>query len=227
MADEKLTLNLKAAKLAAGKLVAPQLERAELAKIVEKVKAPASLSGGITRPSPPAIQPPAAAPAVPKSNPFAALPFPNSGDRIRADDFRALSQSLTLIRDAFALSGLFFGRTFSQARPALEAGNYIIAGVLTVFGAELENLDDPSLDNRKVIQVLPVNLGEPQVLVVLTEAVETRRFAPNLIGLTYGEASERLRNILGDLTFPSVPKAAGQLVGLTLSEAQKVLAESF
>jgi hypothetical protein len=55
----------------------------------------------------------------------------------------------------------------------------------------------------------------------LTEAVETRRFAPNLLGLSYREASERLRSTLGDITYPVSSMPANQLVGLTLAEAKQ------
>ena len=231
MPDENLKQDFKLARSAISQLAASQLKRTALAGIIGKMKVSPSLSGGLARPeAPPVVQPPAAATPTPvaalQGNPLASLPFPNPGDRIRADDFRALSQSLLVIRDAFALSGGLFGQTFAQARSVLAAGNYLIVEVMTVFGTIFENLDDPSLDSRKVIQVLPLNLGEPEVVVVLTEAVETRRFAPNLIGLTHKEASERLRNILGDITFPGVSRSAGQLVGLSLADAQKVLTES-
>lgn len=160
---------------------------------------------------------------MPSENAFTDLPFPNPGDRIRAEDFRALSSSLLVVRDAFALSGALFGQSLSEARSVLTAQQLRISRVMTVFGTEIDNLDDPSLDNRKVIQVLPLNLGEPDVAVVVTEAVETRRFAPNLLGLSYREASERLRNIMGDVTFPSGPMNVSQLVGKTLAEAQEEL----
>lgn len=160
---------------------------------------------------------------MPSENAFADLPFPNPGDRIRAEDFRALSSGLLMVRDALALSGALFGQPLSQARAVLTAQQKTISRVMTVFGTEIENLDDASLDNRKVIHVLPVNLGEPGVVVVVTESVETRRFAPNLMGLTYREASERLRNIMGDVTFPSGPMNVSQLVGKTLAQAQDEL----
>jgi hypothetical protein len=149
------------------------------------------------------------------------LPFPNPGDRIRADDIKALSSSLLLIRDAFALSGALFGQTFGQAKLVLGAQGYQVRQVMTVFGTQIENMEDESLDNRKVIQAIPVELGIRDVAVILTEAVETRRFAPNLLGLTYEAASERLQGVLGDVTYPSTPVTASQLVGLTLAEAKK------
>ena len=159
-------------------------------------------------------------PQAPARDPFQTLPFPNPGDRIRADDFKTLSRSIQVVSDAFALTGSLFGRSLAQATAVLEANKYKISRVMTVFGAELAKTDDPSADNRKVIQVMPVELGGSSVVVVVTEAVETRRFAPNLIGLTYEDASEKLRNIMGDMSFPSVAVNASDLVGMTLSQAQ-------
>lgn len=164
-----------------------------------------------------------APPQPPASDPLQNLPFPNPGDRIRSDDFKTLSQAIRLISDTFALTGTLFGRSLAQAIAVLEAGKYEIASVMTVFGAELERYDDPSLEKRKVIQVTPVQLGRPDVVIVVSEAVETRRFAPNLLGLTYRDASERLHNIMGDVSFPSRPINASELVGLKLSAAQAVM----
>jgi hypothetical protein len=162
-------------------------------------------------------------PRAPESNPLEALPFPEPGERIRADDFKALSRSLGLVRDAFALSGKLFGRTFGQVRQLLTTEKYDIRRVMTVFGTEVVDLNDVSLDSRKVIQVLPVELGGRQVAVVVTEAVDTRRFMPNLVGLTYKEASQRIQDLLGDVSGPGVQ--AGQFVGLSLAEAQQVLSK--
>ena len=160
-------------------------------------------------------------PIAPESNPLSALPFPASGDRIKADDFKHLSQSLRVIQDAYQLSGALFGRTFGEIKQILAAQQYVIVSVMSVFGTELDSANDATLDTRKVIQVLPVKLGERNVNVVLTEAVETRRFAPNLVGLSYAEASERLRVSLGDITFPVSAMPAIQLVGMTLAEANQ------
>jgi hypothetical protein len=96
---------------------------------------------------------------------------------------------------------------------------------MTVFGTELDDLAAPDLDNRKVIHVSPVLLGERRLRVVVTEAVETRRFAPNLLGLTYRESLERLQAVLGEMTFPTTPVNASQLVGLTIKEAKQTLLE--
>jgi hypothetical protein len=170
-------------------------------------------------------KPPAPLPTAPASNPFQDLPFPSPGDRIKADDFKKLSQSLKILYEMFLLSGTLFGHSFKEARLVLIAQQYEIYKVLTVFGTEIENLNDTSLDNRKVLQVMPVIPGERRVIVILTEAVETRRFAPNLLGLTYREASERLRGILGDITFPATPMNVSQLVGLSLTEAKQILSK--
>jgi hypothetical protein len=161
--------------------------------------------------------------AAPATHPFDALPFPSPGDRIRADDFKALSRGLLLVRDAFALSGALFGQALGQAKQALAAQQFAVQRVMSVFGTELGGMEDPSLDNRKVIQVVPLDLGTRQVAVVVTEAVESRRFAPNLLGLTYGEASERLRAILGDVTLPGAPMSASEVEGLSLAEAKAAL----
>jgi len=165
--------------------------------------------------------PPAVVPAAPGSNPLKDLPFPAPGDRIKADDFKKLSQSLRIIYEAYLLSGSLFGRSFAEAKLALASQQYQVSRVMSVFGSEIESPNDASLDARKVIQVVPLELGERSVAVILTEAVETRRFTPNLMGLTYREASERLQAMLGDLTFPSTTMTASQLVGLSLAEAKQ------
>ncbi len=159
------------------------------------------------------------------TNPFQDLPSPSPGDRIKADDFKKLSQSLKVIYDVFSLSSSLFGSEFGEVKVALVSQQYKISKVMSVFGTEIDNMDDESLDNRKVIQIVPVELGERQVVVVVTEAVETRRFAPNLLGLTYREASERLRYVLGDVTFPSISVNASQLVGISLAEARETISQ--
>ena len=171
----------------------------------------------IPQPIPPAVVPPA-----PAENTFADLPFPSPGDRIKAEDFKRLSQSLMLIHDALMLSASLLGRTFAEAKQALVSQQYEIQRVMSVFGNELAQLGDASLDGRKVIQVIPLELGTKGVAVVLTEAVETRRSVPNLMNLTYREASERLHGILGDVSVPSNPMTAQQLVGLSLDQAKAV-----
>ncbi len=165
----------------------------------------------------------ASIPGAPVSNPFNDLSFPSPGDRIKADDFKKLSQSLQVIYDTYALSGTLFGRNFGEVKLVLASQQYEIQRAMSVFGTEIDNLADAALDNRKVIQVVPAVLGEREVMVVLTEAVETRRFAPNLIGLTYQEASEKIRALLGDIPSAGVQLNAPQLIGLSLEEAQDSL----
>jgi hypothetical protein len=119
------------------------------------------------------------------------------------------------------LSGSLCGHPFGAAKMALVSQGYQIVRVISVFGAELDNLGDASLDGRKVIQVLPVTLGERQLVVVVTEAVDTRRFVPNLLGLTYQEAQERLRVLVGDMAQAGAPPIAPPLIGVTLDQAQQ------
>lgn len=163
-------------------------------------------------------------PGAPGSNPFISLPWPSAGDRIKAEDFRALSQGLKIIYDAFSISSALFGRSFGEAKLALNSQQYQIQRVMSVFGTEIDALSSSSFDNRKVIQVAPVTLGERQVSVVLSEEVDSRRFAPNLVGLTYAQAVEQIQSRLGDLTNTDPAPAAPSLVGLSLGEAlQKII----
>lgn len=173
--------------------------------------------GPVVQPLPPPVVPPA-----PAENPFASLPFPSPGDRIKAEDFKRLSQSLMLIHDALMLSASLLGRTFGEAKQALVSQQYEIQQVMSVFGTELAQLGDASLDGRKVIQVIPLELGTKDVAVVLTEAVETRRTVPNLRNLTYREASERLQGVLGDVSVASSSMSAPPLVGHSLGDAKTV-----
>jgi hypothetical protein len=173
--------------------------------------------------------PPAWAPAAPtpaQANPFDALPFPSPGDRIKSDDFKTLARSLRLIYDVYALSSALSGRSFGEVKVALAAQRYQVQRAMTVFGAAVDDPSDSSLDQRRVLQIAPAVLGEPRVLVLLAEAVDTRRFAPNLIGLTYREAAERLRALFGEAVPGSRPISAPQLVGLTLGEARDALART-
>jgi hypothetical protein len=180
-------------------------------------------------PSPPAVTPtpaPAAPPAPaipapPAGSPFASLPFPSPGDRIKADDFKALSQSLNILYSVAVVSASLFGVTFAEAKAALGAQRYSILRVMTVFGSELANPADSSFDTRKVIQVLPAAPGDSRVLVVVTEAVDTRRFAPNLVGLTYRDAQSKIQTLLADVTITGAPPTAPQLTGLTLTAAEQ------
>jgi hypothetical protein len=164
-----------------------------------------------------------ALPAAPVTNPFASLPFRSPGDRIKSDDFNALAKGLQIIGDAYVLSGALFGAPFGQAKLQLAAQQYEIERVMTVFGAEVSAQVDASLDSRKVIQIVPTTLGERRVMIVVTEAVETRRLAPNLLGLTYRNALERQRAAFGEGTFPAVSMTAAPLVGRSLGEAPQIL----
>jgi hypothetical protein len=182
---------------------------------------------------PPAPPPPPVAqavvptlPVVPTENPFNHLPRPSPGDRIRAEDFRQLSSCLELVHDATLLSAALFGHTLAEARPFIAAQGRSIAGVLSVFGAVLSAENDPSLDQRRVVQVLPVVLGEAGVHVVVTEAVETRRLSPTLMGLNYAAVVDQLRGSLGQGTTPTVRIAAPSLVNLTLSAAANAVAST-
>jgi hypothetical protein len=185
--------------------------------------APVPLPPTPAPPAPVPVPPPPepVVPAPPASSPFAHLPFPSAGDRIKADDFKALSQALNILYDMTVLSSSLFGHTFAEAKAALAGQRYAIQQVMTVFGNEVASWSDTSLDSRKVIQVTPVAPGDPRVLVVVTEAVDTRRLAPNLIGLTYRDAVSRIQSMLADVPITGTPPAAPQLVGLTLTDAQK------
>ncbi len=119
------------------------------------------------------------------------------------------------------LSASLFGYTFADAKAALAGQRYQIQRVMTVFGNEITNLSDTSLDTRKVIQVISAAPGDARVMVVVTEAVDTRRFAPNLIGLTYSDAASRIQTLLADVTITGAPPAAPQMTGLTLTDAQQ------
>jgi hypothetical protein len=170
-------------------------------------------------PAPPPPQP--VVPAPPADSPFAHLPFPSPGDRIKADDFKALSQSLNILYDMFVLSSSLYGHTFAEAKAALMGQRYVVHRVMSVFGNELTNLADTSLDSRKVIQAMPIAPGDPRVDLIVTEAVDTRRLAPNLIGMTYKDALSRLQSLLADVPITGAPPSAPQLVGLNLNDAQK------
>jgi hypothetical protein len=162
----------------------------------------------------PAPPPPATAPGL-----FDRLPFPQAGDRIRAEDVRTLSQALRAVFDAVAVSSALVGRRFGEARLALVGQQYRVERAVTVFGTELGDPNDPALDGRLVLLVTPMVLGEPRVAVILSEAVDTRRMTPNLLGLTHGEAVERLSLLVGDADPTGPPVPAPDLMGLTLDQA--------
>ena len=154
------------------------------------------------------------------SNPFKKLPTAVAGAPIKAADFNTFSEALRALAEVSALAASLFGKSFAQARSVLTEGNYAIEQVMSVFGTEISNVEDPTLDDRKVIQVVPMELGERRVAVVLTEVVQTQRTVPNLMGLTY---RERLQGVLGDVTFSQTSRPAPDLTGRTLEEARTLL----
>jgi hypothetical protein len=162
-------------------------------------------------------------PQAPGASPFSSLPNAMPGDPIRAEDFRKLSLALRIIFDAYALSSSLIGRSYSEARLALTTQQYQIRRVMTVFGTEIANPADTALDSHRVIHVIPVILGERSLDVILSEAVETRKFAPNLIGLTYQEAAEKLKAHLGDGPMIGTPPRVPELVNRTLREASQAI----
>ncbi len=164
-------------------------------------------------------------PTVPGVNPFKDLPFPSPGERIKADDFKKLSQGLRIIYDSCALSSSLFGQNFGMVKLALTSQQYYIQRVMTVFGTEIDNLEDDSLDNRKVVQIMPAELGERSIIAVLAEAVKTRRFTPNVLGMNYAKASEKLRSVLGDVTFPSSKFEMPRVTDFKLEEAKEEIFE--
>ena len=177
---------------------------------------------GRTPPPPPVAVPPSL-PAAPVANPFASLPYRSPGDRIKSEDFNALAKGLQIVGDAYVLAGALFGVPFGQAKLQLASQQYEIDRVMTVFGNEVSEQADGSLDGRKVIQIVPSALGERRVMIVVTEAVETRRLAPNLLGMTYRDALERQRAVFGEGTFPAIQMNAVPLVGQSLRDAQQIL----
>ncbi|MGQ0641888.1 MAG: hypothetical protein ACT4P6_14150 [Gemmatimonadaceae bacterium] len=181
-------------------------------------------------PQPPVVSPPPppqvlpTLPRVPDENPFNHLPFPTPGERIRSDDFRQLSLCLQLIQATTQLSAALFGHTLSAARPFLAAQGRVLARTMTVFGTVLDDPNDTSLDDRRIMQVLPVIIGEPEVQVIVSEAVETRRLSPSLLGLRYNAAASALSTSVGQGTVPATPVRAPELMGRTLGESANILA---
>jgi hypothetical protein len=195
-------------------LLRTALDRNQLARIA------GPLPGPVPAPVP-------VVPAAPSANPFPNLPFPAPGDRIKADDFKTLSQSLRIIADMSQLSAQLTGRTLGEAKGALVGQGYEVARVISVFGNEPGSPTDASFDGRRVLQVLPAPLGEKQVQVVVTEVVETRRFAPNFtaggVHYTYRQAVETMRSVLGDAALSGLPMDAPNLVDRTLAQAAREL----
>jgi len=174
----------------------------------------------------PALEPiaPMVLPTAPSDNPFDSLPFPSPGDRIRADDFKKLSQALKVITEMTSLSAALFGMTFGEAKGALLGHGFHLARVMSVFGTEITDLADASLDGRKVVQVVPAELGTHQLMIIVSEAVDTRRYVPNFEKLTAPEAQERLFANVGELpAATATPTAVPQFVGRGLDEAQQGL----
>jgi len=161
------------------------------------------------------------------NNPFKNLPVDEIGEAkpIKAGHVQKIYDSLKIIYDTYSLTGEVFGQSFGEAKRTIAAKDYRIQKIMTVFGKEIDNQEEESMDDRKVIQVLPTELGEQDVAVILTEVVKTQRLMPNLEGLTYEEASERLRETLSDVTLPSSPVRAPELVDLSLSKAKQKLLE--
>ncbi len=224
MANPMITRNIRTAAIRPGLVERVALDRGFRVTPVPSTPAPVPAPAPTPppAPAPPVVATPAI-PAAPVVNPFASLPFRSPGDRIKAEDFNTLGKGLQLIGDAYVLSGALFGAAFGQAKALLAAQQYQIDRVLSVFGAEVSAYTDPSLDARKVLFIAPSALGERRVMLVVTEAVETRRLAPNLIGLTYREAVERQRAAIGEGTFPAVSMTTAPLVGRSLAEASHVL----
>lgn len=172
---------------------------------------------------PPAVAEKLKKPPASGDNPFKNLPYPSPGERIKSDDFKTFSRGLQAIYDIYRLSAALFGKDFGEVKTALVSQGYEIQRVMSVFGNEIKRLDDNALDSRKVIQIMPVELGETNVIVILTEAVETRRTVPNLLGKTYNEAKSLISNVLSDVTLPMTPVTAPNLTGTTLSNARGAL----
>lgn len=162
---------------------------------------------------------------APTANPFQSLPFPAPGDRIKADDFKKLSQSLTIIVDLAALSAQLFGQPLGSAKATLAGQGYTLARVMSVFGNEPGGPADTSFDSRRVVQVIPTVLGEKGVMVLVSEAVETRRFAPNLtaggVSFTYNQALETVRSVLGEAGMTGLPMNSPDLLNKTLAQAAR------
>jgi len=187
--------------------------------VIEKAKP--ALRPGTFR-IPPSVSKPAEPelPDAPSTNPFDNLPYPSPGDRIQAEHFKILSQSLDLIQQASLLASAVFGKPFAIVKSVLAAEGYSIASVFSVHGQELVNEQDTSLDDRVVLQVRPVELGEPEVIVVLSEVVEQRRVMPNLIGMTHAGAQNAVRQALGPAA-SGPPVQTPNLIGQPLSALGK------
>lgn len=212
-----MTMNVQPS-LSADFKVRPMIPLAPLPKFSPRPATPPPTAVPIPTPVQPAPSPVTLPPAAP-TNPFELLPMPSAGDRIRAEDFRALSGALRIIYDASIVSATLFGRSFAEAKLLLAAQQYEIVRVITVLGTELTAIEDESLDDRHVVQVLPTALGEHGVLVVLTEPVDQRRYAPDLTAApSYADAVALLRDRMGNQPASVTPVVAPDLIGRTLAE---------
>ena len=172
------------------------------------------------QPAPPPPTP--APPQAPAADAFADLPFPSPGDRIKAEDFRKLSQGLRTVAVAYAIAGAAFGQPFAAVRTALAAQGYEVERVVAAGGAELA-AGDTSLDTRTVLHVAPLALGQKRVGVVVTESGEARRQMPSIVGMSYRQAQALIQQQLGDLTAQGGSMTVPALTGRTLSEAQRAV----
>jgi hypothetical protein len=207
--EDAARVSLRSAVLAGQPGFRPALDRDLLGRVALRLPAPVPASAPVV-------------PAAPSANPFPNLPFPAPGDRIKADDFKTLSQSLRIIADMSVLSAQLVGRTLGEAKGALTGQGYQVARVISVFGSEPAGPTDASFDGRRVLHVLPAPLGEKQVHILVTEVVETRRFAPNFttggVHYTYRQAVETMRTVLGDAALSGLPMDAPNLIDRTLAQ---------
>jgi hypothetical protein len=158
-------------------------------------------------------------PPVPDENPFNHLPFPAPGDRIRADDFRQLSLCLQLLQASTQLSAALFGQSVAAARPFLAAQGRVLSRIMSVFGTVLEDASDVSFDQRIIMMVLPVVIGEPEVQVIVSEEIETRRLSPSLVGFNYEAAANALRSSVGQGTIAASPTRVPNVTNTSLADA--------
>lgn len=192
--------------------------------VITRAPRPPLVPVGPAMPAAPAAPAPIAVPPMSAvgDNPFDTLPQPSPGDRIKADDFKKLSQALGLVQQMTVLAGALFGRSLGEARVALAAQQYVIERIVTVFGNDV-TAADTSLDGRRVVQVSPMKLGERRLLVVVSETVEVTRLMPDLTRLSYGEANAQIRVLMGGAAVSRTPIAAPSLVGGTLATVRTTL----
>ena len=80
------------------------------------------------------------------------------------------------------------------------------------------SIDDLREHTERVAR--PVELGEPEVIIVLSEVVEQRRVMPNLIGMTHAGAQNAVRQALGPAA-SGPPVQTPNLIGQPLSALGK------